>query len=85
MGETGPCGPVPEMFVDLGPQADFNFTSDPKDGVNVSDRFREFWNLVFINITGMKMANCIRYQKSMLILGWALSESLPSCRSRFQL
>ena len=48
MGETGPCGPCSEMFFDLGPQADPNFTGDPKDGVNVSDRFREFWNLVFI-------------------------------------
>ena len=48
MGETGPCGPCSEMFVDLGPEADPNFTGDPRDGVNVSDRFREFWNLVFI-------------------------------------
>ena len=48
MGETGPCGPCSEMFVDLGPEADPDFTGDPRDGINVSDRFREFWNLVFI-------------------------------------
>ena len=48
MGETGPCGPCSELFVDLGPEADPDFKGEPKDGVNVSDRFREFWNLVFI-------------------------------------
>ena len=29
-------------------EADPDFKGEPKDGVNVSDRFREFWNLVFI-------------------------------------
>lgn len=48
MGETGPCGPCSELFVDLGVEADPDFKGEPKDGVNVSDRFREFWNLVFI-------------------------------------
>ena len=48
MGETGPCGPCSELFIDLGPEADPDFKGEPRDGVNVSDRFREFWNLVFI-------------------------------------
>ncbi|HIO05749.1 TPA: alanine--tRNA ligase [Candidatus Poribacteria bacterium] len=48
MGETGPCGPCSELFIDLGPEADPNFEGEPRNGINVSDRFLEFWNLVFI-------------------------------------
>ncbi len=45
MGDTGPCGPCSEIHIDLGPEVD----ADPKAGVNTgSPRFREIWNLVFI-------------------------------------
>ena len=48
MGDTGPCGPCSELFVDLGPEMDPTSVDDPNTGPNVSERFREIWNLVFI-------------------------------------
>ncbi len=48
MGETGPCGPCSELFIDMGVDAFPETANDPDAGPNTSDRFREFWNLVFI-------------------------------------
>lgn len=48
MGETGPCGPCSELFIDLGVEAYPETANDPDAGPNTSDRFLEFWNLVFI-------------------------------------
>ena len=48
MGDTGPCGPCSEIFVDLGPEMDPASVNDPNTGPNVSERFREIWNLVFV-------------------------------------
>jgi len=48
MGETGPCGPCSELFVDMGVEAYPETANDPNTGPNISDRFREIWNLVFI-------------------------------------
>ena len=44
MGETGPCGPDSEIFMDLGPA--YGDDGGPKHGG--SDRFVEIWNLVFM-------------------------------------
>jgi alanyl-tRNA synthetase len=46
MGDTGPCGPCSEIFIDLGP----GVGGDPKQNVmgGEGDRFMEFWNLVFM-------------------------------------
>ena len=43
-----PCGPCSELFVDMGVEAYPETANDPNTGPNVSDRFREIWNLVFI-------------------------------------
>lgn len=48
MGETGPCGPCSELFIDMGVDAFPETADDPDAGPNTSDRFLEFWNLVFI-------------------------------------
>ncbi len=48
MGETGPCGPCSELFIDLGVETYPETANDPDAGPNTSDRFLEFWNLVFI-------------------------------------
>ena len=48
MGATGPCGPCSELHIDLGEEACPNPDVDHECGVNTCDRYREFWNLVFI-------------------------------------
>jgi alanyl-tRNA synthetase len=50
MGDTGPCGPCSEIHYDIGDVADQKQVyNDPVKGVNgPSDRFREIWNLVFM-------------------------------------
>jgi len=48
MGETGPCGPCSELFIDLGVESFPETENDPDAGPNTSERFLEFWNLVFI-------------------------------------
>ena len=45
MGDTGPCGPCSEIFIDQGPELRGGPPGSPdEDG----DRFLEFWNLVFM-------------------------------------
>ena len=44
MGETGPCGPNTEIFIDQGPELEGGPPGSPNED---GDRFLEFWNLVF--------------------------------------
>ena len=50
MGETGPCGPCSEIHYDMGDDATREATfADAVLGVNgKNDRYREIWNLVFM-------------------------------------
>ncbi len=45
MGETGPCGPCSEIFIDQGPGL---AGGPPGSADEDGDRFLEFWNLVFM-------------------------------------
>jgi alanyl-tRNA synthetase len=45
MGDTGPCGPCSEIYVDMGPQPGSRPDFDPTDE---SGRWLEIWNLVFM-------------------------------------
>ena len=45
MGDTGPCGPCSEIFIDQGPEL---FGGPPGSPDEDGDRFLEFWNLVFM-------------------------------------
>ncbi len=45
-GETGPCGPCSEIYVDLGPEMDKGETLHP--GHDDDNRYLEIWNLVFM-------------------------------------
>src|SRR5690349_19908924 len=45
MGDTGPCGPCSEIFIDRG---DHIFGGPPGSADQDGDRFLEFWNLVFM-------------------------------------
>ncbi len=44
MGDTGPCGPNTEIFLDQGPALE---GGPPGSATEDGDRFLEFWNLVF--------------------------------------
>ncbi|MCD6408224.1 alanine--tRNA ligase [bacterium] len=44
-GDTGPCGPCTELYIDLGPEKSCG-RKDCKPGCDC-ERFLEFWNLVF--------------------------------------
>ena len=44
MGDTGPCGPCSEIFIDKGPK--WGHDGGPLHGGE--ERFLEFWNLVFM-------------------------------------
>jgi len=50
MGETGPCGPCSEIHFDMGDATTRDATfADPIAGVNGENaRYRELWNLVFM-------------------------------------
>ncbi|MDO5575931.1 MAG: alanine--tRNA ligase, partial [Fibrobacter sp.] len=50
MGETGPCGPCSEIHYDIGDLSTQKETfADPVEGVNGENaRYRELWNLVFM-------------------------------------
>src|SRR4051794_17033175 len=45
MGDTGPCGPCSEIFIDRGEHI---WGGPPGSADEDSDRFLEFWNLVFM-------------------------------------
>ncbi len=45
MGDTGPCGPCSEIFIDHGEQIWGGPPGSPEED---GDRFLEFWNLVFM-------------------------------------
>jgi alanyl-tRNA synthetase len=60
MGDTGPCGPCSEIFIDQGDKLQGGPPGSPdEDG----DRFLEFWNLVFMQfeeLPGGKRVNLPR-------------------------
>src|SRR5213079_846407 len=45
MGDTGPCGPCSEIFIDRG---EHSWGGPPGSPEEDGDRFLEFWNLVFM-------------------------------------
>ena len=54
MGDTGPCGPCSEIFIDQGPELQGGPPGSPdEDG----DRFLEFWNLVFMQFDQIAPGN----------------------------
>ncbi len=56
MGETGPCGPCSEIHYDMGDlQTQKETFAHPLKGVNgENDRYREIWNLVFMQYNRQK-------------------------------
>jgi len=49
MGDTGPCGPCSEIFIDQDPNGTRRIAGGPPGSADQDgDRFLEFWNLVFM-------------------------------------
>jgi alanyl-tRNA synthetase len=70
MGDTGPCGPCSEIFIDLGPEIE----GDPKDNVmgGDGDRFMEIWNLVFMQFNEMEGGKQVPLPKPSVDTGMGL-------------
>ncbi len=69
MGDTGPCGPCSEIFIDQGEALQGGPPGSPdEDG----DRFLEFWNLVFMQFEQIEPGNRIPLPKPSIDTGMGL-------------
>ena len=69
MGDTGPCGPCSEIFIDQGPALAGGPPGSPdEDG----DRFLEFWNLVFMQYEQIEPGNRIPLPRPSIDTGMGL-------------
>jgi alanyl-tRNA synthetase len=74
MGDTGPCGPCSEIHYDIGSVTDQKSAyNDPVKGVNgQNDRFREIWNLVFMQYNREKDGKLIELPNKHVDTGMGL-------------
>ena len=69
MGDTGPCGPCSEIFIDQGPALQGGPPGSPdEDG----DRFLEFWNLVFMQFEQIEPGNRVALPRPSIDTGMGL-------------
>jgi len=69
MGDTGPCGPCSEIFIDQGPELQGGPPGSPdEDG----DRFLEFWNLVFMQYEQIAPGNRVALPRPSIDTGMGL-------------
>ncbi len=69
MGDTGPCGPCSEIFIDQGDALQGGPPGSPdEDG----DRFLEFWNLVFMQYEQIEPGNRVNLPKPSIDTGMGL-------------
>jgi alanyl-tRNA synthetase len=73
MGETGPCGPDSEIFLDKGPA--YGHDGGPKHGG--SDRFVEMWNLVFMQYNRDEDGNLSELPRKNIDTGAGFERILP--------
>ncbi|HEV2605663.1 MAG TPA: alanine--tRNA ligase [Microvirga sp.] len=69
MGDTGPCGPCSEIFIDQG---DKLWGGPPGSAEEDGDRFLEFWNLVFMQFEQIEPGNRIPLPKPSIDTGMGL-------------
>src|SRR5919112_2250908 len=69
MGDTGPCGPCSEIFIDQG---DKLWGGPPGSPEEDGDRFLEFWNLVFMQYEQVEPGNRIALPKPSIDTGMGL-------------
>ncbi|MFC5069397.1 alanine--tRNA ligase [Flaviflagellibacter deserti] len=69
MGDTGPCGPCSEIFIDQGEALQGGPPGSPdEDG----DRFLEFWNLVFMQYEQIEPGNRVDLPRPSIDTGMGL-------------
>ncbi len=73
MGETGPCGPCSEIFIDKGPA--FGPDGGPLNP-DAEHRFLEFWNLVFMQYNQSADGSRERLPKPSIDTGLGLERTL---------
>jgi alanyl-tRNA synthetase len=73
MGETGPCGPDSEIFIDKGEA--YGHDGGPKHGG--SERFVEMWNLVFMQFNRDAAGNLTELPRKNIDTGAGLERILP--------
>ena len=73
MGETGPCGPDSEIFIDKGPE--YGHDGGPKHGG--SNRFVEMWNLVFMQFNRDEEGKLSELPRKNIDTGAGLERILP--------
>ncbi|MBM6594613.1 alanine--tRNA ligase [Microvirga pudoricolor] len=69
MGDTGPCGPCSEIFIDQG---DKLWGGPPGSPEEDGDRFLEFWNLVFMQYEQIEPGNRIALPRPSIDTGMGL-------------
>src|SRR3954451_14523973 len=69
MGDTGPCGPCSEIFIDQG---DKLWGGPPGSPDEDGDRFLEFWNLVFMQYEQIEPGNRVPLPKPSIDTGMGL-------------
>ncbi|MDB5477661.1 MAG: alanine--tRNA ligase, partial [Alphaproteobacteria bacterium] len=69
MGDTGPCGPSSEIFIDRGEHI---FGGPPGSPDEDGDRFLEFWNLVFMQYEQVDKETRIPLPKKCIDTGMGL-------------
>ncbi|TYP50364.1 alanine--tRNA ligase [Thermosediminibacter litoriperuensis] len=71
MGDTGPCGPCSEIYIDRGEEHRCN-SPECKIGVCDCDRWRELWNLVFMQYSRDEHGNLTPLPKPSIDTGMGL-------------
>ncbi|MFL5158488.1 MAG: alanine--tRNA ligase [Microvirga sp.] len=69
MGDTGPCGPCSEIFIDQGESLWGGPPGSPEED---GDRFLEFWNLVFMQYEQIEPGNRVGLPKPSIDTGMGL-------------
>jgi alanyl-tRNA synthetase len=78
MGDTGPCGPDSEIFIDKG--SEYGEGGGPKDGDE--DRYVELWNLVFMQLNQAADGTRTELPKKNIDTGAGLERILPILQGR---
>jgi alanyl-tRNA synthetase len=78
MGDTGPCGPDSEIFIDKGP--DYGEGGGPKYGDE--DRYVEIWNLVFMQYNQAADGTRTELPRKNIDTGAGLERILPILQGR---